>query len=812
MTSYTLLITDYLEGKMTEAEKKSFESALLTNPNLKQAFENHKEIIQALTQAGIKTELKKGIKKGQFKNLFKKISLGVIALAVVVGVTAIVKSKLHTNNENNIRYELNEENKKEWSDADKYLSPQVFTINGSKDTIIETKNGIIISIPANVFLNATGNAVTSELELEIKEAFSPFDIMKAGLSTTSNGKLLETGGMFYINARKDAKNLDIDKSKGLYVNIPDYQPQKNMLLFDGKRLENGQIDWVNPVAFENKVPTVDILSLNFYPPNFLDSLKANGFDITNKKLTDSIYYSFYCNASDSILYLKEDSDFSEVDDKDSSTKIINQDNAKIFITNNYARTLNLVNGEKLFKQNCSMCHYAHTNQMLTGPGLENILDRVPSRKWFVDFTLNNERMIKGGDAYANKIYKQYGKAAMTVFEGQLSDKDINAIIDYIERGSIKVDTNINASSCEIDPSRIHAIWDRKFNNTLLATHAFEERLQVIFTTCNVSLLNLYLKNLDKPFYKLDSMAMKMCNEISNYNAYHAFEAFYNKHEGVVSVSESHIAMLQKYMDEKQKLYKEAAIKALTKLYNDESTEAQKSAKYDAERVAKIMHNEQKAFMEELNINMNEAYRQLGKERVVSPPAANYRSTTVTNTGWKNVDRYVIESTVNRTSLNYTDPETGKKAEIKYIPFTIAVNDSSKYDRITAYILPNKLSSFQRMKKEGNVFKENLNELLEYSALVYGFKDNTVYMGNIVKALPNKEESISLTEVSNKELQAYRLNNAGANIYMLDELNHQMYLQKESIQTAKIKKREELREMLFAVVFPCGVAPPQAPSK
>ena len=41
-------------------------------------------------------------------------------------------------------------------------------------------------------------------------------------------------------------------------------------------------------------------------------------------------------------------------------------------------------------------------------------------------------MIKSGDAYANKIYNENGKAAMSVFEGVLTDKDVVAIIDYIK--------------------------------------------------------------------------------------------------------------------------------------------------------------------------------------------------------------------------------------------------------------------------------------------------------------------------------------------------------------------------------------------
>ncbi len=89
-------------------------------------------------------------------------------------------------------------------------------------------------------------------------------------------------------------------------------------------------------------------------------------------------------------------------------------------------------GAKLFKQNCAVCHASHTDQKLTGPGLAGIFDRAPKGDWLKNWILNNEKLIKSGDAYASKIYNDNGKAAMTVFEGQLNDKDVEAILAYIK--------------------------------------------------------------------------------------------------------------------------------------------------------------------------------------------------------------------------------------------------------------------------------------------------------------------------------------------------------------------------------------------
>lgn len=101
----------------------------------------------------------------------------------------------------------------------------------------------------------------------------------------------------------------------------------------------------------------------------------------------------------------------------------------VFIFNSQ---LNAQDGAKLFKQNCAVCHASHTDQKLTGPGLKGLFDRVPKGDWLTKWIINSEKMIKSGDAYANKIYNENGKAAMTVFEGQLDEKQVASIIEYIK--------------------------------------------------------------------------------------------------------------------------------------------------------------------------------------------------------------------------------------------------------------------------------------------------------------------------------------------------------------------------------------------
>lgn len=98
----------------------------------------------------------------------------------------------------------------------------------------------------------------------------------------------------------------------------------------------------------------------------------------------------------------------------------------------FSGNINAQDGAKLFKQNCAVCHASHTDQKLTGPGLKGVFDRAPKGDWLAKWILNSEKLIKGGDAYANKIFNDNGKATMSVFEGQLNDKDVEAILAFLQ--------------------------------------------------------------------------------------------------------------------------------------------------------------------------------------------------------------------------------------------------------------------------------------------------------------------------------------------------------------------------------------------
>jgi cytochrome c2 len=92
-------------------------------------------------------------------------------------------------------------------------------------------------------------------------------------------------------------------------------------------------------------------------------------------------------------------------------------------------------GKGLFQSKCSSCHYA-SDKKGTGPGLQGVLSRIPGDDWKYKWVRNSGDVIKSGDAYANKIYKENDGKAMTAF-GALTNEEIDAILAYADKGEPK---------------------------------------------------------------------------------------------------------------------------------------------------------------------------------------------------------------------------------------------------------------------------------------------------------------------------------------------------------------------------------------
>ncbi len=85
-------------------------------------------------------------------------------------------------------------------------------------------------------------------------------------------------------------------------------------------------------------------------------------------------------------------------------------------------------GEKLFKENCKVCHRINTEAI--GPALRGVTQRR-SQVWIYEFIKDSQGMIKKGDRTAVELYMKYHRTEMPAFQ-TMSTANIDSILVYIE--------------------------------------------------------------------------------------------------------------------------------------------------------------------------------------------------------------------------------------------------------------------------------------------------------------------------------------------------------------------------------------------
>lgn len=681
------LIERYLRGELKADEQLEVENRLKTDQAFREAVELQKTLVSGIKRAALNKLVAKTAKHYQLTKVLKIIGFVALSITLAAAISYSINSSLNKQEQSSLP-PLNEEGEELWAEADHNLPAQLFQIDSRRDTVIETESGIVVAIPRQAFTDKEGEAPQGTIELELKEALNPAQIISAGLSTSSNGELLETGGMFYINAKQQGKQLRLKKEKQLLVEIPTDDFKENMLLFEGKRKQDGNINWINPTAIENYLIPTDIHQLNFYPPRFEDTLSAWGLR-SDKKFKDSLFYSFACQSS---LY------------QEGTTAVLSEPDS-IF-----------------------------------------------------DFTVSSNLLES----------LSYDSATFQDCQG-------------------------------IAPANIKAIWNNQFQNTNLATTAFEERLQELYLLCDKKYFELYVTYIDLPLYKVDSMVAQALEQQGK--GADQFWRFYQRKNGRVKTNSPLAQRLSKYYTRKSKQYKEELI-LLNKKYRAEQQRLNRLA-VQKRQEKNVADNKRKSsnFQKEFQFNLKEAYRQLGKKM---NPSARYR-VSVNTLGWKNVDQYVFASTANRETLDYTD-RNGKKAVIRYEEIKAQVMKSDQYDRITTYLVSNQQYSFMKLKHEQGTFSGKLNEFFDYNLICIGYKDGLPHISDTVNVKTGLY-SFSLQPTNEKKLQR-RINalcKQQSQQDLKEDLLFQVFQANEKIRREKQQANEAFRAKFYSIVFPCSIA-------
>lgn len=221
------------------------------------------------------------------------------------------------------------------------IKSQFFTVSSTNSSKITGKKGTIIRINPSDLEFENGDKIIGQLKIELKELTNQKELFKNNTQTVSNGKLLISGGSYYIDITSDGKKIKLKKGKNININFPKITSKK-MELFYGERNELKQMNWTpTNFVFSSEIPktknnaefVLDTLTSDESNFNDLLSYLENGEDNVPKKdikRIDKIDKKIYNSMNIQKLgWINCDSFYNEVTEK--LTIIYNSENKLDFV-------------------------------------------------------------------------------------------------------------------------------------------------------------------------------------------------------------------------------------------------------------------------------------------------------------------------------------------------------------------------------------------------------------------------------------------------------------------------------------------------
>jgi hypothetical protein len=344
----------------------------------------------------------------------------------------------------------------------------------------------------------------------------------------------------------------------------------------------------------------------------------------------------------------------------------------------------------------------------------------------------------------------------------------------VEKSGINLTDTIAADGFEgIDPAAVKAIKTEKYQNTFIATREFEARLKIIFKTCDNEILDLYVNNLEKNLYELDSIAATMIPEMTEAGHYiEAFKNFAAQRRTNVRQADKYAALLKGHYEKqrnaiRQELESQSA-KRLTDLQK-ENDQVQKVA----DEYKKLLFKRESYRMETYGFQWSE-------------------------TGWINIDT----------------GETPKAWSVG-VPEGIMVSNGAEFDRVYTYFLYTGIKSLYRLNSTNKVDfysgsgpdagmiipKEGTGVLL-----AIGYKGESPSIALVEHDLSkplNVKLTLAAATLKQVKNTIARYDRYGISNSIKVDQEYQYVFYKEQQRQEALMDEARLTSHLRAIAFPCG---------
>jgi hypothetical protein len=122
------------------------------------------------------------------------------------------------------------------------LCVQHFMVSGSEGSVITAAHGLKVTVDPSALVNESGKRVKGTIQLSIIELTSSNEFFKMNAATVSDGRLLASGGSYFIGMESGGQKLHVKKGCALRVDFPVLK-KGGMQLFYGTRDSLEDMNW-----------------------------------------------------------------------------------------------------------------------------------------------------------------------------------------------------------------------------------------------------------------------------------------------------------------------------------------------------------------------------------------------------------------------------------------------------------------------------------------------------------------------------------------------------------------------------------------
>ncbi len=171
---------------------------------------------------------------------------------------------------------------------------QIFTVTPYKISILTAKKGLRVTVNPGALQKEDGTAADGNITVSIIELTTSEDLFKSNAATVSDGRLLVSGGSYFISMECNGKKLQLKKGKNLQVDFPVLK-RDEMQLFYGQRDTANNMNWLDAGVNLQQRKADEILFTDSSSNNLTDNfpaltLTAGGEAKVYRTLNEKVYY------------------------------------------------------------------------------------------------------------------------------------------------------------------------------------------------------------------------------------------------------------------------------------------------------------------------------------------------------------------------------------------------------------------------------------------------------------------------------------------------------------------------------------------